>query len=65
MFLSTLEPLDPFPSIDFYIFYGQATYLNAEFTQADYDNDNEDEWVSKDSFEERNIFEILDDEILY
>ena len=45
--------------------YQQATYPFAEFIQADYDSDDEDEYVTEDSFKKRNIFEILDDDILY
>ena len=67
-----LEPLNLFSSIDTLdqpiegnIFYHQTTYPNAEFIEANYDSDNEDEWITEDSFEERNISEISNDEMLY
>ena len=63
---SSLDILDPFSSIDPLdqpiegnIFYHETTYPNAEFIQANYDNDDEDEWATGDFFEERSIFEIF------
>lgn len=60
---SSINPLDQ--TIEDNIFYCQTKYPNAEFIPADCDNYDEDEWVTEDSFEERNIFEVLDDEILH
>ena len=58
-----MDPLNQ--PIEDIILYQQTTYLFAEFIQADYDSDDEDEYVTEDSFKKRNIFEILDDDILY
>ena len=64
---SSLEPLDIFSSInpldhsiEDNFFYHQTSCSNAEFIQADYDSDDEGEWIAEDLFEERSIFEILD-----
>ena len=58
-----MDPLNQ--PIEDIIFYQQKTYPFAEFIQADYDSDDADEYVTEDSFKKRNIFEILDDDILY
>lgn len=58
-----MDPLNQ--PIEDIILYQQTTYPFAEFIQADYDSDDEDEYVTEDSSKKRNIFEILDDDILY
>ena len=60
---SSMDPLNQ--PIEDITLYQQTTYPFAEFIQADYDSDDEDEYVTEDSFKKRNIFEILDDDILY
>lgn len=72
MVLLLLSPLNFFPASTLWTKQLKITssiakkkYPNAEFIPADCDNYDEDEWVTEDSFEERNIFEVLDDEILH
>ena len=65
----SLDLLNPFSSIDPLeqptgdSIFSQQT-IAAELVQANYESDDEDEWVVEDSqIEDRNIFEIFDDEM--
>ena len=53
---SSMDPLNQ--PIDDIILYQQTTCPFAEFILADYGSDDEDEYVTEDSFKKRNIFKF-------